>query len=295
MSEAQQAAPLTLALKQAELRAAEAQLDAEKAELRTKEAELYTKEDELRTKKDDLHTKEDDLRAAKRAKPGRYTSRAALNQAKTSAEQALAAAQAEVDAAKAAAQAAKEAARLAQGVVRRQQFIVDNLWNATIVPPILPSADIFMLKELPKYHRPEDREIQLTTNVPEIVQMPSSFQLWADFECGRQNFVKSLAGRCCLDPIEKTSSHIEFDHETMWGGAWAVPRETTIEVMHQLFSHLPLGVGKLFFQSNINGSKGGITDEVSLINGALYTIGERKAPLVFFRKQPQPRSPRSVQ
>ena len=144
-AEAQQAAPLTPAQKEAELRAAEARLDAEKADLRTKEADLRTKEADLRAKEADLRTKEADLRtkeadlrtkeadlraekvrldakeaelrAAKKAKPGRFglpPTRATLDQAIAEAQEAVNAAKAAVDAAQIEVNTTKTAVRTAE-------------------------------------------------------------------------------------------------------------------------------------------------------------------------------------
>ena len=148
-AEAQQAAPLTPAQREAELRAAEADLRIKEAELRTKEADLRaekvrldTKEADLRAEKTDLRTKESrldaekaELLAAKKAKPGRFglpPTHATLDQAIAEAQEAVNAAKAAVDSAKAAVNAAQIEVNTTKTAVRTAETQVDIITTLVI-------------------------------------------------------------------------------------------------------------------------------------------------------------------
>ena len=116
-AEAQQAAPLTPAQKEAELRAAEADLRIKEAELRTKEADLRAEKVRLDAKEARLDAEKAELLAAKKAKPGRFglpPTHATLDQAIAEAQEAVNAAKAAVDAAQIEVNTTKTAVRTAE-------------------------------------------------------------------------------------------------------------------------------------------------------------------------------------
>ena len=283
--------------------AAAPQVDAEalrraEDDLRTKEADLRIMEADLRDEKRRLETKEArrdqkdaELATAKKAKPGRLgraPTSATLDQAIAEAKGALVAAQADVDAAKQAVTAQQAVVNAQVNAVRYQEAVVSSLRNQTAVPIRVLAREWFS-RELPRHTRPDSNRNSRTklSAQSETVRVPQ-FAPWPEFEQGLAEFLASEPmARQIIEPLEQVVDLI-FDLETKFEGAFGPARSATFQALNQLFAHLSFTFPPLGIPGNVYGSSGGICDECTLYDGVLRSIGEWKAPLVFFDTDRQP-------
>jgi hypothetical protein len=284
-AQAQAALQLRLDTKEADLRVKETRLETEKADLRVKEARLESE-------KARLDSKEAALAAADKAvKSLGFLARAAII---TEVRAAHSSAKAEVDAQKesvaralADIEAAKLAVTLQSDSVRFMQAEVESLAKGVARPNKVDAAE-WISRPLPPHQRPSGVKMQRTTQDPEEVKVPHKFAHWNAFEQGLLTFVDALRGRETKEPVEQVLRSIVFAYETSWEGVWGPPRDATLTLLAGIFPGELYTTPPLTTPTNVFSARGGITDEVTSVHDKIVSIGERKAPAVYFAQDLPP-------